>query len=390
MKIRRYLAKDNQEAILKVKMDLGSDALILNTRKVKKKGIIGLFSKPMIEVLAAVDECSMPQNNNQVLANGPQNDNKPETSNKINYNEKEEKIAKLENKLVNIEQLFRQYMQQNSSVSAKPAYEVDTKGSGKVADAFYNNLVKNDVEPNIAREIVNTAVSKLSNCNDVNSMATQIANIVKSTLGQPEIISSGAQGKPRVVIFLGPTGVGKTTTLAKIAANCLLSQKKTVGLITADTYRIAAVEQLKTYAEILGIPVSVAYTAMDIKEAVHRNMDKDLILIDTAGRSHKNHTQFEELKTMVTATEADEIYLVLSATTSMRNCREILESYSFLPNYKLIFTKMDEVQNQGIILNVRYLTGKSISYVTNGQSVPDDIEMANTDKITRNLIGSIV
>lgn len=371
-------------------MDLGSDAVILNTRKVKKKGIVGLFSKPMVEVLAAVDEYSKPQNDDQLRTAGYKYNNGPEKYSQTYSDEKEEKISKLENKIVNIEQMFRQYIQQNPSAAAKPANEVNARGSEKIIDTFYNNLVRNDVEPNIAREIVTKAASKLGSCNDVNRVAVQIASIIKSTLGQPEVISPGVQGKPRIVIFVGPTGVGKTTTLAKIAANCLLSQKKTIGLITADTYRIAAVEQLKTYAEILGIPVSVAYTAMDIKEAVHQNMDKDLILIDTAGRSHKNHSQFEELKTMVTASEADEIYLVLSATTSMRNCRDILESYNFLQDYKLIFTKVDEAQNLGIILNVRYITGKNISYVTNGQSVPDDIETVNTDKITRDLIGSIV
>ena len=190
-------------------------------------------------------------------------------------------------------------------------------------------------------------------------------------------------------MFVGPTGVGKTTTLAKIAANYLLDQKKTIGLITADTYRIAAVEQLKTYAEILGIPITVVYTPAEIKEAISMYAGKDMILIDTAGRSHKNKAQFEELKALITAAEADEIYLVLSATTSSSNCREIIKSYSFLTNYKLIFTKTDEAPMPGIILNARYLTGKSLSYITTGQSVPDDIEVANIDKITKNLIGSI-
>ncbi len=391
MKIRRYMAKDNQEAILKVKMDLGSDALILNTRKVKKKGLLGLFSKPMVEVLAAVDEYSKPQNIDHTQSGKSQSESKTVEESEISCDKKEEKITNLENKISNIEEMFRQYMQQaqNPSVQAKPVNKIDSQESRKIADTFYNNLVRNEVEPDIAREIVNKAVSKVNCGNDVNSMAAQIAGTVKGILGKPEAIVPGVQGKPRIVIFVGPTGVGKTTTLAKIAANCLLSQKKTIAMITADTYRIAAVEQLKTYAEILGIPVSVAYTAIDIREAVRQNMDKDLILIDTAGRSHKNHSQFEELKAMVTASEADEMYLVLSTTTSLRNCREILESYSFLTNYKLIFTKVDEAQNQGIILNVRYLTGKSISYVTNGQSVPDDIEIANIDKIARNLMGSI-
>ena len=222
----------------------------------------------------------------------------------------------------------------------------------------------------------------------VDEMAAQLSGIIAGLLGSPETIREKNNGKPVTVIFVGPTGVGKTTTLAKIAANYLLNKKKTVGLITADTYRIAAVEQLKTYAEILGIPVTVVYTPAEMKEAVGLHADKDLILIDTAGRSHKNKAQFEELKALIAASEADEVYLVLSAVTSPRNCREILNHYSFLKEYKLLFTKTDETPVLGIILNVRYMTGKSLSYITTGQSVPDDIETANIDKITKNLIGS--
>jgi len=208
-------------------------------------------------------------------------------------------------------------------------------------------------------------------------------------LGKPETIKVNQDGKPLTAIFVGPTGVGKTTTLAKIAANYLLNHKKSVGMITADTYRIAAVEQLKTYGEILGIPVSVVYSPNDIRDAVSQHSDKDVILIDTAGRSHRNKTQFEELKALIAASGADEVYLVLSVTTSIRNCREILTSYDFLKDYKLIFTKTDEAPVQGVILNVKYITGKTLSYITTGQNVPDDIEVANIEKITKNLIGSI-
>ncbi|MCX7842610.1 MAG: 50S ribosome-binding GTPase, partial [Clostridia bacterium] len=208
-------------------------------------------------------------------------------------------------------------------------------------------------------------------------------------LGKPETLKLREDGKPTVVILIGPTGVGKTTTLAKIAASYALNHKKKVGMITADTYRIAAVEQLKTYAEILGMPVTVIYSPSEINQAIKMHYDKDIILIDTAGRSHKNQAQFEELKAMVQAAEADEIYLLLSATTSVRNCREILGNYSCFKDYKLIFTKLDETPITGIILNSRYMTNKSLSYITTGQSVPDDIEVANVDRITKNLLGSI-
>lgn len=400
MKIRRYMAKDTQEAILKVKMDLGNEALILNTRKVKKKGLVGLFSKPMVEVLAAIDEFNIVRSEGDFAKSAVKPVEKPveksfdtqKTLEKINSDEKEGKIAILENKIVDIEDMLQKVYMQLKQEEKPLRTPVDGRIADvpKIAGMFYENLLKNEVDADIARRIMDTAAAKLGTGAGVNDMAAQLYSIISGILGRPETIKSGVAGKPSVIIFVGPTGVGKTTTLAKIAANYLLNQKKSIGLITADTYRIAAVEQLKTYAEILGIPASVVYTPADITEAVIQHSDKDIVLIDTAGRSHRNREQFEELKALIAASGANEVYLVLSATTSIRNCREILNSYAFLSNYKLIFTKTDETPVQGIILNVKYLTGKSLSYITTGQIVPDDIEMANIEKITKNLIGRIV
>jgi flagellar biosynthesis protein FlhF len=400
MKIRRYMAKNTQEAILKVKMDLGNEALILNTRKVKQKGLFGLFAKPMVEVLAAIDEYNVTKTEGEVVKPAEKTVISSESGDKINLDKKEEKITNLENKISNMEEIIQKiYLQmQNGEKPTQMQTQVQTQiqneekaaATAKVAGMFYANLVKNEVDTDIAKKIMDLAASKLGTGAGVNDTAAQLFSIISGILGKPETIRPGIPGKPSVIIFVGPTGVGKTTTLAKIAANYLLNQKKSVGLITADTYRIAAVEQLKTYGEILGIPVSVVYTAADMKEAVGQHSDKDIVLIDTAGRSHRNKAQFEELKTLIAASGADEVYLVLSATTSLRNCREILSSYEFLTNYKLIFTKTDEAPVQGIILNVKYYTGKSLSYITTGQSVPDDIETANIERITKNLIGSVV
>ena len=190
-------------------------------------------------------------------------------------------------------------------------------------------------------------------------------------------------------MFIGPTGVGKTTTLAKIAANYLLNSKKKVGLITTDTYRIAAVEQLKTYAEILGLPLSIVYSPNEIVDAIAQYSDKDIVLIDTAGRSHNNKAQMEEISAWIEASRADEVYLLVSMTTSNRNLRELVKNYSFLKNYKILLTKFDESPVVGMIINIRLLTGMKLSYITTGQNVPDDIEVADIDKILRTLLGSL-
>lgn len=393
MKIRRYMAKNTQEAILKVKMDLGNEALILNTRNVKKKGIAGLFSKPLVEVLAAVDEYNMVRSEGDIIKSAEKkvNDSNQKHQSINKFDEKEDIIANLENKISKIEIMVQKLygLIKPDDIPIKENGLDKTYRGSRVAAMLYSNLIRNEVDDEIAKKVIDTAVEKLGAGTGVNDMISQMSAIIPKLLGRPEIITPGVPGKPEVIIFVGPTGVGKTTTLAKIAANYLLNQKISVGLITADTYRIAAVEQLKTYAEILGIPVSVAYTAQEIREAVRQHSDKELVLIDTAGRSHRNKSQFEELKALITASGADEVYLVLSATTSIRNCKEILKNYDFLTNYKLIFTKIDEAPVQGIILNARYMTGKSLSYITTGQSVPDDIEIANIEKITKNLVGSI-
>ncbi len=397
MKIRRYLANNNQEAILKVKMDLGNDALILNTRKVRQKGILGLFSKPKVEVLAAVDEYSARKESDvsREIARAEEKPANPtkDLKNKINFDEKEEKITSLENKISSMEEMLQRIYGQMNVKGTPPETirkEEKKESAPKLLQIFYNNLIKNEVDADIAKRIIDSVAAKVGDSANVNDAVSVLYSVIAGIFGKPETIGPCKEGKPSVVIFVGPTGVGKTTTLAKIAANYLLSQKKSVGLITADTYRIAAVEQLKTYAEILGIPVSVVYSANDIMDAVNQHSDKDIILVDTAGRSSRNKAQFEEMKALITASGADEIYLVLSSTTSMRSCREILSNYDFLRDYKLIFTKTDEAPVLGIVLNTRFITGKKLSYITTGQNVPDDIEVANVDKITKSLIGSIV
>lgn len=251
--------------------------------------------------------------------------------------------------------------------------------------AIRNNLFEKDVEPKLIEKILEKIRERGGQSLKKEEVIQLTSKVLTVLLGEPEPIKLTEEKKPHVAIFLGPTGVGKTTTLAKIAADFTFKQKK-VGLITADTYRIAAVEQLKTYAEILNLKVTVVYSPGEIKDAIESLKNNDLILIDTAGRSHKNKKHFDELKALVNAADADETYLVMSSNISRIAVREILEYYAFIKNYKLLFTKLDESPAPGIILNARYMTGKPLSYTTAGQSVPDDLDIANV----RQLVASIM
>ena len=387
MKIRRYMGKNAQEAILRVKMDLGNEAVILNTRKVRKKGILKYFAKPMVEVLATIDDdYSKNKSVNQSKSGTNLKTRNIESDNK----EKDEQILELENKIKNIENMVdRMYSKTRLEDDKKPDVAKAEKqpASSKIYDAFMENLLKNEVDYEIAQKIIKKAKNIAGN-GSIDKIASSIYEIIYEMIGKPEIIKIKKENKPTIVMLVGPTGVGKTTTLAKIAADYSLNNGKEVGFVTADTYRIAAVEQLKTYAEILGIPITVVYSTDEIPEAINLHSDKDIIFVDTAGRSYKNKAHFEELKTIVEAFNCDEVYLVLSATVSMSNCREIIKNYSFLKDYKLLFTKLDETKVNGIILNSCVHTGKKLSYITNGQNVPDDIETADVERIIKSIMGS--
>lgn len=387
MKIKRYMGKDTQEALLKVKMDLGNNAIILNTKKVRQKGIKKYFTSPMIEVMAAIDDDTVKTRERELV----KTDVRPNivTNDKNILSQKEEKITDLENKVNNIENLLDKILviMKPDKKETEETQKDNEKRLPQICQLLYNNLLNNEVDQDIARNIIEQ-VQKKSNARSVNDASLVMQSVITSMLGKSEPISFRQDGKPTVIVFVGPTGVGKTTTLAKLAATYMLSYNKKVGFITADTYRIAAVDQLKTYAEILGIPLSIAYSVTEISKEINSYSDRDIIFIDTAGCSHRDKQKFEELKSLVQTCQADHVFLVLSSTVSSKNCKDIISNYSFIPDYKLIFTKLDETPVYGNILNAKCFANKSLSYVTAGQNVPDDIEIANIDRLSKNLLGS--
>lgn len=257
-------------------------------------------------------------------------------------------------------------------------------GLNHMGNNIYKILVKNEVEPILARRIVKSTMEKIppSQYEDLDfireKMIERIARILKKR--KPIVLP---KRKQQVFALVGPTGVGKTTTIAKLAANFAITSKKNVALITSDTYRIAAVEQLKAVGEVLGINVDVVFTPQSIKNAIASHRDKDVILIDTAGRNHRSMLHVSELKAFMDAAQPDEIFLVLSATTRLKDMLDIVKNYENIEFNRIIFTKIDETTTYGPILSLIYKTKKYLSYCTTGQSIPDDIEIADQRKLAQ-------
>lgn len=385
MKVKRYIGDNVQDTYHKVREELGRDAVIINTRKIRKKGVKGLFSKPLIEVVAAVDDnASILDNkkNYQMLMKNEKEAAEKEHSkeafvNKLNEikNKSEEKPT--ENEFNEIKTMLNKVYK---------VIKADEKNLSDICQEYINRLRSDEID----EEIIDNIIDKFEKLTlDLQNNEDFIRDFLYNLLSDYISIDTENMNDihKKILVFIGPTGVGKTTTMAKLAALYTLTMNKKVGFITSDTYRIAAVEQLKTYSDIMGIPISVIYSPQEFKTAVDNFKDKDIIMVDTAGRSHKDKYQLAELKHLLDVDMEIKVYLVMSAGTKMKDCRDIINSYDFVEDYRLLFTKLDETSTHGILLNTSYITKRPLSYLTYGQSVPDDIEPANKGKIINSLLG---
>lgn len=421
MRVKRFVASNLQEAMVKVKVDMGKDAVILHTRKFKEGGFFGFFGKSMVEVTAAVENTpTQPKalipspgaekevqltTNNFVHNIGTPNVIKPnlEQPNLVQANferfdkTKFEKIKSEEKKetkadtkeLLALQEELQAMKEMVSRVVDHIETPQDIKDLPKHLQRAYQVLSENEIEDKVIKRIIKKVLDEFSSVdlNNKEKIKDNIREQLIKILKNPKPITVNQKSKKQqVVAFVGPTGVGKTTTIAKLAATFLLVNKMKVALITADTYRIAAVEQLKTFAEIIGITVDVVYTPQELKPAIEKHKDKDLILIDTAGRSHKNVMQMHELKSFIEIAEPTETFLVLSSTIKYKDMTDIVSNYKNISLSRLIFTKLDETSTYGAIVNLINKTRKSLSYVTTGQNVPDDIEVADPNNIANMVI----
>ncbi len=409
MIIKKYQGKTEAEAMENAKKELGDGIVLMNVKTVKPKGLSKLIKKAYVEITVAKEEereVTVHKENVAVsLAPSRTNLSAGGTVEKEKNNQIASEERLLEEKLDSLHSLLEQQIQRREEVKVTEALEdikeskenknVEGSAQGEqdktkaVLSLIRETIVENEVDPKYADSILDEIEKTLKPGMPMEHILSNVYQRMILRFGKPECIEPAKEG-PKVVFFVGTTGVGKTTTIAKIASKFVVEEKKKLALLTADTYRIAASEQLRTYANILEVPFRVIYTPEELRDAIKDFSNYDYILVDTAGHSQNNDKQRDDMADFVKFAQGkaeQEIYLVISATTKYKDLKSIADKYKKMFDYKMIFTKLDETSEYGNLLNMKIYTGAPMSYITCGQNVPEDIETFNAQSTVKKLLG---
>lgn len=411
MIIKKFLGKTEEEAVEAAKKELGNSVVIMNVRDAKNKGLFAFLKPKQIEVTVALEEEKVPAAKQSREAGNVSAQQSKLTGTKVNLTTPSVDTESIEKKLDSLQALLESQLrsvqarqtdaakdavgekENESSESPEHTADAEKKEENPEQEKFirllYNTMIDNEVDEKYANQILEEIDRTKKPNIPIDYILANVYQKMILKLGKAEGITPAENG-PRVVAFLGSTGVGKTTTIAKVASIFAVDEKKKVALLTADTYRIAAAEQLRTYANILEVPFRVIYTKEELQKAIVDFKEYDYIFVDTAGHSHRNEEQLAKMKEYLDAIgelASEEVFLVLSATTKYCDLLKIAKSYKEIADFQLIFTKLDETTTIGNLLNLKLFTDAPIAYVTCGQNVPNDICRFNPQKAVKQLLG---
>lgn len=394
MQLQTFQGSSMAEALTRVKSALGPDAVILHTRTVQHRRWLGLKRIELFEITAGKG-VNVPVRRSLPETPAPQARRAPVHQNKPNGTNGAPGQALLQTNAASTIALngLTQEVTALKTMMKDLVSQVRTQKTPQVPEELFDHymqMVENFVADEVAVEIVKSLQKQLRPelLSDKKIVREKLVEHLEKLIPSAGPIVRTKTKGPHVVALIGPTGVGKTTTIAKLAANLKLREKRKVGLITIDTFRIAAIDQLKRYADILGAPLRVVGSPEDMKTAIQSMDDCEFVLIDTAGRSPNDTMKLNELKRFLQFAEPDEVHLVLS-TTASQGCVELaLEKFGEVRVDKLIFTKLDEAAQVGVVLNVVRKINKGLAYVTTGQDVPDDIEVGHGKRLAQMILGS--
>ena len=373
MKILKVKGKDEKTILNQIKRRYGDNVTILSTTEEKGSGLLNIFKKSKVVITIATDA----------------DQDEPMEVTKIK--EQEDETYKL---LVNLTEQVNSMQQSIKNIG----HYSDSVGSKTIMDEDENEesiesiLTKNLLLQGVDKDTVSMILNEIDYTESIEEIVRKIyENIDKMVSVKSKGSKDSKDGDlPQLVVFVGATGVGKTTTIAKLTADYVLNRNKNVALFTSDTYRIAAIDQLKTYADILRVPIEIIYSDQELTNYLDKWHASDHIFIDTAGRSHKNDQQLEDLKSLLDNISNKKVFLVVNSNISTKDFKKIFDIYSKLyDKLDLIVTKIDETDDYGNILNIINYSNICPYYITNGQNVPHDIEKFNLYEYTSNLLGRI-